>query len=55
MNAFMDLRQTLMSLAKYWDSDINIAIVQDVKHEKCAINIRVCIPLFAVLPHITLT
>lgn len=40
-NAFMDLRQTLMSIAKNWDDGRKLAIVQDIDHERCAINIRV--------------
>lgn len=40
-NAFMDVRQTLMGLAKYWDGGQHIAVMQDLNRERCAINIRV--------------
>lgn len=45
-NGFMDLRQTLMSIAKNWDGGVKIAIVQDINHEKCAVNLRVCTPIW---------
>jgi hypothetical protein len=41
-NAFMDVRQTLMSLAVQYEKGIKYAILQDRQKEKCAINIRVC-------------
>ncbi|PSR74746.1 hypothetical protein PHLCEN_2v9625 [Hermanssonia centrifuga] len=40
-NAFMDLRQTILSLANSWDKGIRVAVMQDEDHEKCAVNIRI--------------
>lgn len=40
-NPFMDVRQTLMSLAIHWDQGLKVAIMQDPKKIKSAINIHV--------------
>ncbi|KAJ3542898.1 hypothetical protein NM688_g5924 [Phlebia brevispora] len=40
-NPFMDLRQTVMSVAKNWDGGLKSNVVQDQSHQKCAINLRV--------------
>lgn len=41
-NTFMDIRQTLMSLARNWDKGTKWVVMQDLAQEKCGINIRVC-------------
>ncbi len=48
-NAFMDLRQTILSLANSWDKGSRVAVMQDEDHEKCAVNIRVCRKLSDIL------
>lgn len=49
VNPVIDVRQTLMTLAKNWDRGSKFAIMQDIQTETCAINIRVC----ELLVHIT--
>ncbi|KAI0088365.1 hypothetical protein BDY19DRAFT_891159 [Irpex rosettiformis] len=41
VNAFMDVRQTLMSLANNCETGFKHAVMQDLEKEKCAINLRV--------------
>lgn len=42
-NAFMDVRQTLLHLARNWDNGLDIAVMQDLDKAKCAVNLRVSI------------
>ncbi len=44
VNAFMDVRQTLMSLANNAENGLKHAVMQDLDKEKCAINLRVSCP-----------
>lgn len=41
VNAFMDVRQTLMSLAVNYEKGLKHGVMQDPEKEKCAINLRV--------------
>lgn len=47
-NAFLDVRQTLMSLARNWDNGLSYAVLQD-KNNDFAICMRVCMgfPMFS--------
>lgn len=45
-NAFMDLRQTLMSLGNVWDTGVKNALVQDRECETSAIHLRVRVQFF---------
>lgn len=53
VNAFMDVRQTLMSLANNCETGYKHAVMQDLDQDKCAINLRV--RLFATMEAVVST